>query len=203
MKALSSPLVVILLSVLLSVVPMLYMLTTASTALVGNIAVQKEAEHEASRPPKPWDFWTPELENLAHELTETKAGFASREADLAAREKRLAAEAKELDQIRQQIESLRGEIAGRITEVKAQEMVNLKTLATTYSKITPSAAVAIFSQMDVPSITKILSLMKADVNSAILQEMGRVPGPDNVNAKRAADISQRLRMLQPVKLPAS
>jgi flagellar motility protein MotE (MotC chaperone) len=202
MKELPAP-VVILLPVLLSVVPMLMMLTTASTALVGNISVQKAAEVEAKRPPKPWDFWTPEVENLARELTEQKAGFANREADLATREKRLAAEAKELDQIRTQIESLRGEIASRITEVQAQELKNIKTLANTYSKVSAPAAVAIFNQMDVPSVTKILSLMKVELTSAILQEMGRSAGPDNINAKRAAEISQRLRMMQPAKQPAS
>ena len=202
MKELPAP-VVILLPVLLSVVPMLMMLTTASTALVGNISVQKAAEVEAKRPPKPWDFWTPEVENLARELLDQKSGFAAREADLATREKRLAAEAKELDQIRTQIESLRGEIASRITEVQAQELKNIKTLATTYSKVSPTAAVAIFNQMDVPSVTKILSLMKVELTSAILQEMGRSAGPDNVSAKRAAEISQRLRMMQPAKQPAS
>jgi len=202
MKALPAP-VVILLPVLLSVVPMLMMLTTASTALVGNISIQKAAEVEAKRPPKPWDFWTPEVENLAKELVEQKAGFAAREAELATREKRIAAEAKELDLLRQQIESLRGEIAARITEVQAQEIKNIKTLSNTYSKVTPAAAVAIFNEMDVLSVTKILSMMKVDLTSAILQEMGRTPGPDNVNAKRAAEISQRLRMMQPVKQPAS
>ena len=202
MKALPAP-VVILLPVLLSVVPMMMMLTTASTALLGNISVQKAAELEAKRPPKPWDFWTPEVENLAKELVEQKAGFATREADLATREKRIAAEAKELDVMRQQIEALRGEIASRITEVQAQELKNIKTLSTTYSKVTPAAAVAIFNEMDVASVTKILSMMKVDLTSAILQEMGRSPGPDNVNAKRAAEISQRLRMMQPAKQPAS
>ena len=202
MKALPAP-VVILLPVLLSVVPMMMMLTKASTALLGNISVQKAAEIEAKRPPKPWDFWTPEVENLAKELVEQKAGFAAREAELTTREKRIAAEAKELDVMRQQIELLRGEIAARITEVQAQELKNIKTLANTYSKVTPAAAVAIFNEMDVPSVTKILSLMKVDLTSAILQEMGRSPGPDNVNAKRAAEISQRLRMMQPAKQPAS
>jgi flagellar motility protein MotE (MotC chaperone) len=202
MKALPAP-VVILLPVLLSVVPMMMMLTSASTALVGNISVQKAAEVEAKRPPKPWDFWTPEVENLAKELVEQKASFATREADLAAREKRILSDSKELEVIRQQIEALRAEIASRITEVQAQELKNIKTLSTTYSKVAPAAAVAIFNEMDAASVTKILSMMKVDLTSAILQEMGRSPGPDNVNAKRAADISQRLRMMQPAKQPAS
>ena len=202
MKALPAP-VVILLPVLLSVVPMMMMLTSASTALVGNISVQKAAEVEAKRPPKPWDFWTTEVENLAKELVEQKASFATREADLAAREKRILSDSKELDVIRQQIEALRAEIASRITEVQAQELKNIKTLSTTYSKVAPAAAVAIFNEMDAASVTKILSMMKVDLTSAILQEMGRSPGPDNVNAKRAADISQRLRMMQPAKQPAS
>ena len=88
-------------------------------------------------------------------------GFAQSQRD------RIAAEAKELDVLRQQIEALRGEIAERITEVQTQELKNLKTLSTTYSKVSAPAAVAIFNEMDVPSVTKILSLMKVDLTSAI------------------------------------
>ncbi len=199
MKALTSPIVYILLSVLLGAGLVLALLNKEATTLVTQMAAQHVHEIEAKRPEKPWDFWTPEVENLAKELKEEKEKLAQREADVAAREKRVAAEVLELDVIRKQVESLRGEIASRIVEVQSQEMKNLKTLANTYSKLTPPAAVAIFKELDDLMVAKLLSLMKPEVTTAILQEFSSTPGPDNVNVKRAAEITQRLRLLVQAK----
>jgi flagellar motility protein MotE (MotC chaperone) len=197
MKALTSPVVVILLAVICSAGPMLGLLWKESAALVQAAAGQRAAAVEATRPEKPWDFWTPEVENLARELTEQREKFAARELELAAREKRLAEEARQLEEIRQQVAQLRSEIDARVVEVKEQEMRNLKSLAGTYSRLTPPAAVAIFSQLDDLMVAKLLSLMKPEITSAIFEELSRVPGPDNVNVKRAAELSQRLRLLLP------
>ncbi len=199
MKALASPPVYIAAAILLSAGPVLALLWKESGALVSAAAVHRAEQIEAKRPEKPWDFWTPEVENLAKELTEQRAAIARREAEVAAREKRLTDEARELEQIRRQIESLRAEIGNRLVEVQAQELKNLKSLAVTYSRLTPASAVAIFGQMDDLMVAKLLSLMKPEVSSAILEEFSRSPGPDNVNLKRAAEISQRLRLLLPAK----
>jgi flagellar motility protein MotE (MotC chaperone) len=199
MKILANPAVVIGLAVLLSTVPVLGMIWQESATIVHSAVAKQVAAIEATRPEKPWDFWTPEVENLAKELTEQRGGFARREAELAAREKRLADESHELDEIRRKIETLRTEITSRLVEVQAQELRNLKSLSTTYSKLTPAAAAAIFTEMDDLTVAKILSLMKADIHTAILQEFTRNPGPDNANVKRAAELSQRLRLLMPTK----
>ncbi len=151
------------------------------------------------RPEKPWDFWTPEMENLARELRDSRAAVTQRETAVTQRETRLAAENQELDKVRRQIEALRAEISSRITEVQAQEVTNLKTLAGTYSLLSPKAAVTIFAQMDDPTVAKLLSMMKPEIAAALLEELSRTPGENNANAKRAADLSQRLRLFLPPK----
>jgi flagellar motility protein MotE (MotC chaperone) len=170
-----------------------------ATVLVGQARARRLAAAQAARPEKPWDFWTPELEKLASELRESRTAVAQREAAVAQRETRLAADLQELDKVRQQVEELRIEISQHIIEVQAQEIGNLKTLATTYSLLTPKAAVAIFAQMDDITVAKLLSLMKPETAAALLEEISRTPGDNNANLKRAAVLSERLRLIVPAK----
>jgi len=76
-------------------------------------------------------------------------------------------------------------------------------LANTYAKLTPAAAVAIFGEMDDLTVTKLLSLMKPETTTAILEEFNRNPTDPKIGVKRAAELSQRLRLLMPVKSPAN
>ena len=63
----------------------------------------------------------------------------------------------------------------------------------TYSDISPTAAVAIFSEMDETICAKLLSQMKPDKVAAILQEMS-AEDKDETMVKRAARISDKLRL---------
>lgn len=199
MKLLGSPVVVILLGVLAGSATGLWWFWKNAHALVTASQVHKVEQIEASRPEKPWDFWTPEVENLSQELSEAKTALAKREAEVAIREVRVKDEAAELDKVRLQVESLRTDINSRILQVQEQEMKNLKTLSTTYSLLTPKAAVAIFSQLDDITVTKLLSLMKPEITAAILEEMSSTPGENDANLKRVAAISNRLRLLLPAQ----
>ncbi len=199
MKALFAPIPSVVLAILLSVGGVSVWFMRLTERLVAQAASTRVEEHEASRPEKPWDFWTPEMEVMVKELKEQREALLRRETALADWEKRLAAERAELDEVRKQVDGLRGEIDARLVEVQAQELRNLKTLATTYSRFAPASAVAVFSQMDDLMVAKLLSLMKAEVSSAILEELSRTPAPDNANVKRAAELTQRLRLLLPAK----
>lgn len=189
----------VVLAILLSVGVTALWFTRQTARLVAVAAAHRAEKVEASRPEKPWDFWTPEMENLAKELAASQAALVKRDADLAAREKRLAVERAELDEIRTRVEAMRADIDAKLVAVEAEEQKNLKTLANTYSRLTPPAAVAIFREMDDAVVARILALMKPEVSSAILQQLGASPGPDGENARRAADLTQRLRLLVPPK----
>ena len=172
---------------------------TTATAVVSEHRAQAHAAAAAVRPEKPWDFWTPEIENLAKELKEARAAVAQRELAVAQRETRFAAETQEVEKVRAQVEALREDISKRLGDVRAQEQGNLNALAKTYSLLTPKAAVAIFAQMDDPTVARLIGLMKPEIAAAVLEELSRTPGENNANVKRAAEISKRLRLLLPAK----
>ncbi|MGH8021181.1 MAG: MotE family protein, partial [Opitutaceae bacterium] len=74
------------------------------------------------------------------------------------------------------------------------EQKNLKTLAATYTTLSPAAALAIFKEMDDETVVKILAFMKPDPVGLILEEMALTKDGEGTLAGRAADISNKLRL---------
>lgn len=147
-----------------------------------------------------WDFWTIEIDNLSNELKEER-GRLRKQADLLEqRAARLAADEKELNKVRTEVDALRKEIGGKLIEISADEAKNLKTLANTYTPLTPRASVAIIRELEDGFAVKILSLMKTEVVSAIFEEMSKTAGPEGASlAKRAALLSEKIRLLKVTK----
>jgi flagellar motility protein MotE (MotC chaperone) len=153
---------------------------------------------------KGWDFWTIEIDNLSNELKEERARLRKQSELQDQRAARLAAEEKELAKVRADIEALRKEIADKVIEISADEAKNLRTLAQTYTNLTPKAVVAIFREMDDTTAVKILSLMKADVVGPIFEEMSKTAGTDGaLLARRAAILSEKLRLMKSGKSTAA
>lgn len=148
---------------------------------------------------KGWDFWTIEIENLSNELKEERTRLKKQAEQMGQREARLAAEEKEFTKIRADVEAVRKQVSDRVLEISTDEAKNLKTLATTYSNLTPRGAVAILKEMDDVTVVKILALMKVDVVSPIFEEMSKSTGSDSALAKRAAQLSEKIRMMKPAK----
>lgn len=149
-----------------------------------------------------WDFWTIEVDNLASELKDEKARMAKLSEQLDLRAARLTAEQKELEKLRTNIEATRKEIGDRVIEISADEQKNLRALSQTYMNLTPRAAVAIIREMDDTTVVKILSLMKADVVAPIFEEMSKTPDNGGVLARRAAILSEKLRLMKSSKTAA-
>jgi flagellar motility protein MotE (MotC chaperone) len=165
------------------------------------LAAQPKQPTELKR--KGWDFWTIEIENLANELKEERLRMKKQAEGLDQRAARLAAEEKEFAKLRADVESLRKEIADRVIEIKADEIKNLRALSATYSALQPRATVAIFKEMDDATAVKILSLMKADVIAPIFDEMSRSSTADSNLARRAAVLSEKLRLMKAAKTASS
>jgi len=154
-------------------------------------------------PPVLWSFKFQEIENLFDDLKAQRKRLEERELELEKAGAQLASEKKELAQMRSEIEALRKEISDTIIEIQEREYKNLKSLAQTYSNVSPQAAVTIFSEMDEAMAVKILSLMKADKVGAIFQEMAKNAAKDAELAKRAVRLSDRLRLLKPLQKESS
>ena len=200
MNMLTKPWFAAVLIVLLQPAVSVFLVLKSSSAIIASLAAQVgTATVEELRPREaraPWDMWTPEIEKLAKELREQREGLREREQAVVQRETRLEAEAAELARTRREIEAQRSEISNLLTAVGLDEMKNLKSLAQTYSNLTPKAAVAIFAEMDDTTVVKILSLMKADVVGPIFEEMSKDKSEKNNQAHRAATLSERLRLMK-------
>lgn len=201
MNKLANPIVVILLGLIFGVGTTMGVLMQASSKLLEGAAEAAKARRpaEVAEPEKHWDFWTTEIENLANDLKEERALLKQRSEQLDQREARMQLELQELEKTRQQIEAMRTAIDQRLAEVTAGEATNLKKLAQTYSVLTPKAAVTIFREMDDTMVVKLLALMKPDVVGAIFEEISKQSASDPALAKRAAQLSERLRLIKVYK----
>jgi flagellar motility protein MotE (MotC chaperone) len=145
---------------------------------------------------KGWDFWTIEIENLANELKEERVRLRKQAEALDQRAARLAAEENEFAKIRANVEALRKEIGDRVGEMAVDEAKNLRSLAQTYTALTPRAAVVIIRELDDSTAVKILSLMKPDALGPIFEEMSKDSPGDGLLARRAAMLSEQLRLMK-------
>ena len=148
---------------------------------------------------KGWDFWTIEIESLSNELKEERLRLKKQAEQMEQRSARLAAEEKEFTKIRADVDAVRKQVTDRVLEISSDEAKNIRTLAATYANLTPRAAVAIMKEMDDTTVVKILALMKADIVGAIFEEMSKTATGDAALTKRAAQLSEKLRLMKPPK----
>jgi flagellar motility protein MotE (MotC chaperone) len=200
---LASPVVTSLIGVLLSVAVGLAATWRTLDALVHQAVVQRANKPISEFKKKGWDFWTIEIENLSSELNEDRARLNKRIAELDQREARIAAGEKELAKIRADLDATQKQISERVIEMSTDEAVNLRKLAQTYANLSPRAVVAIIREMDDTTAVKILALMKPDVVGPIFEEMSKTAGADGPLARRAAVLSEKLRLFKAAKAVSS
>ncbi len=141
-----------------------------------------------------WGFSADEISQLERELKGRIASLDARQQSLAEYESRLAADRAEIDDIKRQVELMRGQLMADVVKLEAEELKNLKILAKTYSTLTPQAAVNIFDKLEDATVVKILFFMKTDIVGAILQEMSTGPRANAEQIRRAASLSNMLRL---------
>jgi len=154
-------------------------------------------------PPRLWSFNSDAVTQMIADLKASREKVSADEKGLVTLKSQIDAEKAELAKLREEIEGMRKEIDERVLEIQEDEVKNLKTLALTYGAMAPAAAVSIFREMDENMVVKILSCMKVDRTGPILGEMGKItekPGEEPM-AKRAARISDKLRLIKPLKKP--
>lgn len=200
MKLLKNPLVAAALALVFGTATGAYwFMRLASTAITAHAPLVEGGAPLNVSTEVPWGFWTVELDNLASDLKEEKARLQKRQELVEQRETRLLAEQAELEKLRKELEAMRGEISQKIVEISTDETKNLRSLAQTYSALTPKALVSVFKEMDDTTTVKILSLMKTEVVAPVFEEMSKSAGADTSLAKRVAALSEKLRLLKAAK----
>jgi flagellar motility protein MotE (MotC chaperone) len=175
---------------------------------MGLIYLQRESlMAAAARPTKHvqqrfWSFRSDDVDALVTELRSERVKLVARQGELDKVAARVEAEKAELEKTRADVAGMRDEISAEIPSIQDSERKNLKSLAQTYAAMNPTAAVAIFHEMDELMCVKLLSLMKPDKVGLILQEMSQ-QDKDETMVKRAARISDKLRLMKAATKPQS
>jgi flagellar motility protein MotE (MotC chaperone) len=183
--------------------------TTVGVMILNKEAIFTTVKTAAPRLPEPanaprdWVLRSAEIEKLATDLRQEKAALEDRRKELDQSESRLTSEREELRKVRSEIDLMRREVTDNIPKVQTAERQNVKNLAKTYAAMKPVDAVTVLRELDDQTIVKILSCMKADVVGAIFQEMTRARDNDGTLAARAAQLSDRLRLVQTEPKPPS
>ncbi|HWA85560.1 MAG TPA: hypothetical protein VG710_05005 [Opitutus sp.] len=167
----------------------------AGPILVAITATRQKARDARPAREKGWDFWTIEIENLANELRDERARQRHESELLDQRRARLENEQHQLANVRADLESLRADISRRVIELTTDESKNIRVLAQTYADLTPAGAVAVMRELDDNTVVKILSQMKPDVVAPIFEQMSHTADADGTLAKRAAALSEKLRLV--------
>ena len=145
-----------------------------------------------------WDFSNPEADQLMTELKSEKGAMVLRSQQLDELASRLGMEREELAAATAAVRKLQDEFDKSVTRVQEEEVPNLKKLAKVYSGMTPDAAATVMTKLDDAVVVKIMLSMKESETGAILETMAK-KGP--AEAKRAADISEHVRLSVPAKTP--
>jgi len=141
-----------------------------------------------------WKFKNPEFEQWVAELKMEKSDLDTRAQQLQELQTRLAAQQQEFTVATQSVYKLQAEFDKNVIRIKSQEVQNLAKQAKIISGMSPEGAANLVGQMTDDDVVRLLATMKADDASLILDAMSKL-GP--VQAKRAANLTGRLRMVLP------
>lgn len=144
--------------------------------------------------PEHFNFVTQGIDDLIADLKAKKEELAMREKRILELEERVNAEKDELIHLKKEIVEYREELTQSVLTLESSEEKNLKSLAVTYTNLSPEAAVAIFSEMDDVFVVKILSYMPTDAVAPIFQTMSAKIGKDGKMSERVARFSEMIRL---------
>lgn len=154
-----------------------------------NAVSQLPDEEEQVEPEEFWKNHNPEVDQLLQEVRKEKEAVAKREAELRELAARLQAERAEINTVTQRVAQLQAEFDQNVIRVKEEEVPALKKMAKLYTSMSPEAALAIFRDMDDPSLIKLFKTMKETETAPFLDAMAK---EGDAGSKRVAFITESL-----------
>ena len=176
---------------------LLYLGTTALLIRPAQFAGLRAALAAATLTPDndpSWKFKNPEFEQWVAELKMEKSDLDTRVQQLQELQKRLAAQQQEFSAATQTVYQLQTEFDRNVIRIKAQEVQNLGKQAKIIAGMSPEGAANLVNQMADDDVVRLLATMKTDDASLILDSMSKL---GKTEAKRAADLTERLRLVLP------
>ena len=146
-----------------------------------------------------WKFQNPEFEQWVAELKMEKSDLDARAQRLQAMETRLAAQQQEFSAATSSVYQLQAEFDKNVIRIKSQEVQNLDKQAKIIASMSPEGAATLVNSMADDDVVRLLATMKPDKASVVLDAISKL---GKTEAKRAADLTGRLRMVLPAETAA-
>lgn len=115
-----------------------------------------------------------QLHNFSNIIAMVQTAYAqqqSKSKELEKLEQQIASERQALEELKKSIEFLQDRIDKEILTIKASEQKNLKTLADTYSNMTPDSIAKLFTEMEEETVIKVMHFISPENLGPILQSM--------------------------------
>ena len=179
---------------------LLYLGTTAALLRPQHFPIvrpeQTDVKRSANDDPS-WHFRNPEFDLMVDELRREKEALALKQQELQELQTRLAAERQELLSITQAVHQLQAEFDRNVIRFSSQEAENAKRQVKVLTTMTPAAAAGLLAEMPDDEVVKLLTLMKPDEASPILEAISATTG----GTKRAAMLTDKMRRVAPATSP--
>jgi len=176
---------------------LIYLATTAllirPAQFAGVSAVLAAAKLTPDNDPS-WRFKNPEFQQWVAELKMEKSDLDAKAQQLQELQARLAAQQQEFTVATQSVYQLQAEFDKNVVRIKSQEVQNLSKQAKIIAGMSPEGAAKLISQMADDDVVRLLAIMKPDEAGIVLDTMSKL---GKTEAKRAADLTARLRMVLP------
>lgn len=163
---------------------------------------QKQAEALAKKEKDKCSLWDKQIKNFTTLLAQLEAAKNQqelREQQLNAFENQMKNEREALNVLKQSIEILQSELERRLIKVQESEIKNLKTLAETYTSMTPESVAKIFEESEEISVIKIMHFLAPETLGAILQVMSKDISKDEKVGPKINHLLESFRLSEEVK----
>jgi len=141
-----------------------------------------------------WRFKNPEFEQWVAELKLEKSDLDARAQQLQELQTRLVAQQQEFSAATQTVYQLQADFDRNVIRIKTEEVQNLSKQAKIIAGMSPEGAANLVDQMPDDDVVRLLAVMRPDDASLILDSMSKL---GQTEAKRAATLTERLRMVLP------
>lgn len=146
-----------------------------------------------------WDKQVKDFTGLLAQLEVARDQQEVRERQLNAFEDQLKNEREALNVLKQSIEILQSELERRLVKVQESEMKNLKTLAESYTNMTPESVAKIFEESEEASVIKIMHFLPPETLGSILQVMSKEISKDEKAGAKINHLLESFRLSEEVK----
>ncbi len=151
-------------------------------------------QNETQEPQLPlWERQVKDFSALLSAVDKTAKEQAQKEQELQAMQEQIRTERQALNDLKKDIEHLQKQLTQSVTYLHEAELKNLKTLAATYSNMTPDSVVRVFNEMETSSVVKIMHFLSPDTLGPILQSMSR-PTDNKTYHKKLNQLIENFRL---------